>query len=84
MKFIDNYDFNRTLAALTNKPHLARWAYGACKAWIENFEGSVIKTNTMSTYSGIIEDKKNNLVEMLKLKLRTKLSNNKILMGELI
>lgn len=78
-RFIDNYNFNKRLSLRTEKPHLARWAYGACEEWIKDFEGSVKKTNTAATYSVIINDKKQEL-QNLKEKLRTKFSDNKILM----
>lgn len=71
-RFIENYDFNRELALRTEKPHLARWAYGACKEWIKDFQESVFKTETMDVYTDIIKDKKQDL-QNLKQELRTKI-----------
>jgi len=91
-RFIDNYDFNRDLSLRrTKKPHLARWAYGACEEWIKDFEnsfniwlkkdftGSSIDERKKSFYIKAIEEKKEEL-PVIKQKLRTKFSYNKILM----
>ena len=81
-RFVDNYDFNRDLSLTTEKPHLARWACGACEEWIKDFQGSVLKTETMDVYDYIIEDQKLDLSN-LKLRLRKKFKANKILMNML-
>lgn len=77
-RFIENYDFNRDLSLTTEKPHLARWAYGACEEWIKDFQGSVSKTATIDVYGDIIGDQKVDLLN-LKLRLRRKFNANKIL-----
>ncbi len=78
-RFIDNYESSKRSSLETEKPHLARWAYGACEEWIKDFEGSVSKTNTADTYMAIIKDKKQEL-QNLKITLRKKFENDKILM----
>jgi len=94
-RFIDNYDFNRDLSLRrTEKPHLARWAYGACEEWIKDFENSFkiwlenefkgfteeIKKEEL--YSNAIKEKKEDLPN-IRQTLRNKFSDNKILMREL-
>lgn len=78
-RFVENYDFNESLSLRTEKPHLARWAYGACEEWIKDFEASVVATETMDLHKHIIEGR-TNILERLKQKLKTKFSNNKVLM----
>jgi len=45
-RFKVNWEFNHNLTLRAEMP-LARWAYGACKEWVSDFESSAIKTNTM-------------------------------------
>jgi len=68
-KFEKNYLFNKRLALGTKKPHLARWAYGACREWIKDFEKSVLELKTKRIYTSAISTRKfdlSNLKEELK------------------
>jgi len=90
-KFIDNYDFNRDLSLRrTEKPHFARWAYGACKEWINDFEGSFktwlendfiesVDDEKRDLYAEIIRGKKEDL-PVIKQRLKEKFNDDKILM----
>lgn len=78
-RFIENFSFNECLALNTEKPHLARWAYGACEEWIKDFESEISKTETGLIYNDVVEGMRKNNLERLKQTLRTKFSDNKIL-----
>lgn len=79
LRFVNNYDFNKNLSLETEKPHLARWAYGACEEWIKDFENTSQKNHTNGEFVVILEDKKAELVE-LKQDLRKKFRDNKTMM----
>ena len=81
-RFVENFDFNENLTLRTEKPHLARWAYGACEEWIKDFQGNVVKTHTIYLYFNIL-GKKRDALQKLKQELKTKFSDNEILMGML-
>jgi len=91
-KFIENFDFNEKLALMTDKSHLARWAYGACQEWIRDFTSSYMKwavldfdgfstdqIDNRNTYRKAIREKINELPG-IKQELKTKFNNNEILM----
>ncbi len=90
-RFIYNYDFNRDLSLRTDKPPLARWAYGACEEWVRDFE-ELFKIWLEKDFTGPCIDEKGVKILMkrtkedlpiIKQKLRTKFSDNRVLMEEL-
>lgn len=94
-RFIDNYEFNKQLFLKTEKPHLARWAYGACEQWIKSFVECYIKwinggfdgfspeqIKNRDACREIIKEKRKEL-PILKQELRDKFKDNEILMERL-
>ena len=73
-RFISNYRFNARITWETDKPHLARWAYGACNEWIRDF-AEIITKEKLWVHWTIIEDKRTHLNE-LKQQIRTKFPDN--------